>query len=97
MCVYHWRLAPADLQAAVYHHYRQGQSDDGRPSKRWIAAAKAVIAAVAVRERVQQRQLAFCFGREHHTGEAVTRGGRPATAGYPTGYPPNSLKRRGKS
>ena len=35
MCAYHWRLAPADVQAAVYRHYRAGQRDDGNYAGSW--------------------------------------------------------------
>lgn len=42
---------PGHIQRAVYAAYRPGQeTGDGRPSKQWIAAAHAAIAAVQLAE-----------------------------------------------
>ena len=46
MCLRHWRMVPADLQRAVWKHYRPGQCDDKKPSREWHAAADAAIRAV---------------------------------------------------
>lgn len=50
MCFRHWKMVPAELQAAVWKHYRAGQCDDMRPSAAWHEAATAAIAAVYVKE-----------------------------------------------
>jgi hypothetical protein len=47
MCAPHWRLVPRELKEAVRAAYRPGQCDDKRPSREWLEAAKAAIAAVA--------------------------------------------------
>lgn len=46
MCARHWHMVPAELQRAVWAHYRVGQCDDKKPSREWLAAADAAIAAV---------------------------------------------------
>jgi hypothetical protein len=47
MCPRHWSLVPAQLKLAVIRNYRRGQCDDKRPSREWLEAAFAAIAAVA--------------------------------------------------
>lgn len=55
MCGRHWRLVPAELQAAVWRAYRRGQETDKRPSALYLAVATAAIAAVAEIERAADR------------------------------------------
>ncbi len=50
MCFYHWRMVPKDLQREVWRHYRAGQCDDKNPSRDYMAAAKAAIAAVKAKQ-----------------------------------------------
>jgi hypothetical protein len=47
MCAPHWRQVPAEIKAAIWRTYRPGQCDDKRPSREWLDAANAAIAAVA--------------------------------------------------
>jgi hypothetical protein len=51
MCLRHWRMVPKGVQLAVRRSYRPGQCDDKRPSRAWLDAADAAIAAVAAKER----------------------------------------------
>lgn len=51
MCAKHWRMVPANLQAAVWRTYRAGQEIDKRPSHDYLDAARAAIAAVEEKER----------------------------------------------
>ena len=48
MCRGHWFRVPVSLRMAVVRHYRRGQCHDKRPSKEWLAAARAAINAVSV-------------------------------------------------
>ncbi|MEM7019161.1 MAG: hypothetical protein AAF512_17690 [Pseudomonadota bacterium] len=50
MCRRHWRMVPAELQQAVWQHYRKGQERDKRPTRDYLSAAQAAIRAVAVSE-----------------------------------------------
>lgn len=50
MCLRHWRLCPADLQRAVWRHYRPGQEITKNPSEAYMVAQQAAIEAVAARE-----------------------------------------------
>lgn len=60
MCLRHWRMVPRALQRAVWAAYRPGQETDKSPSREYLAAARAAIAAVAAAEtrsaRVKARQ-----------------------------------------
>lgn len=55
MCRRHWAMVPAELQRAVWAHYRAGQEDDKRPSHAWHLAATDAIAAVFELERAAAR------------------------------------------
>lgn len=64
MCRRHWAMVPKDLQRVVWQTYQFGQEAGlVRPSKEYLAAAKAAIAAVAdvegqrAKESVAQREL----------------------------------------
>jgi hypothetical protein len=46
MCGRHWRLVPRALQQDVWRSYRPGQENDKQPSRTYLAAADAAIAAV---------------------------------------------------
>lgn len=50
MCSKHWRMVPKELRDAVWATYRPGQEVDKAPSKAYLDAAAAAIAAVAERE-----------------------------------------------
>ena len=50
MCRAHWHMVPRALQRAVYATYRPGQERTKAPSEEYVAAAKAAIAAVALKE-----------------------------------------------
>lgn len=47
MCPSHWRRVPRDLQARVYATYRPGQEVSKDPTREYVTAAQAAIAAVA--------------------------------------------------
>lgn len=57
MCPRHWAMVPPALQAGVWRHYRTGQEIDKRPTREYLDAAHAAIAAVAVAEKGAQRGL----------------------------------------
>ncbi len=46
MCLQHWRMVPKQLQRNVLARYRRGQCDDKKPSRGYLDAAAAAIAAV---------------------------------------------------
>lgn len=46
MCLMHWRLVPRPLQREVWRYYRPGQCNDQNPSRAYLDAAAAAIAAV---------------------------------------------------
>lgn len=50
MCRRHWAMVPLPLRLAVIKHYRRGQCADKRPTKDWLAAARAAINDVAKQE-----------------------------------------------
>lgn len=50
MCLAHWRMVPGELQRAVRASYRPDQEIDKRPSRDYLAAARAAIEAVAAKE-----------------------------------------------
>lgn len=43
-------MVPMALRWPVIRNYRRGQCDDKKPSREWIAAARAAIDAVAAKE-----------------------------------------------
>lgn len=51
MCRRHWALVPQALQRQVWATYRSGQEVDKRPSRAYLVAADAAVAAVARIER----------------------------------------------
>jgi uracil-DNA glycosylase family 4 len=51
MCRMHWSRVPREIQRRVWATYRKGQCEDRRPSKAWLEAADAAIAAVAALEK----------------------------------------------
>lgn len=53
MCARHWRMVPAKLQADVWRTYRAGQEIDKKPTREYLAAARAAVEAVAAKERPQ--------------------------------------------
>lgn len=53
MCLLHWRMVPKQLQRNVLARYRRGQCDDKRPSREYLDAAAAAIAAV--QDKLQQK------------------------------------------
>jgi hypothetical protein len=61
MCLPHWRQVPPALKAGVWRHYRRGQERDKNPSAEYLAAARAAIDAVALREGKSTIDL---FGRK---------------------------------
>lgn len=51
MCRKHWFMVPRALRAAVLQNYRRGQCDDwSMVSSSYIAAQKAAVNAVAIKE-----------------------------------------------
>lgn len=50
MCLAHWRRVPHDLQRAVWATYREGQEITKTPSREYVHAAEAAIAAIAAKE-----------------------------------------------
>ena len=50
MCAQHWFMVPTSLRWPVIRNYRRGQCDDKKPSREWVAAARAAIDAVAQAE-----------------------------------------------
>jgi hypothetical protein len=58
MCSRHWYMVPRHIRRRVWHHYREGQCDDKRPSQAWLEAADDAIAAVWEREN-------SCRGSRH--------------------------------
>lgn len=50
MCPRHWGMVPKDLQRRVWATYRDGQEQDKKPSADYLAAARAAINAVALKE-----------------------------------------------
>jgi len=50
MCKRHWFMVPPNIRRAVWSTYRDGQCNDKRPSRAWLSAADAAIAAVYTRE-----------------------------------------------
>lgn len=63
MCPPHWRRVPANVQQAVYRHYRVGQCDDKNPSAAWHEAADAAIGFVAMKE---ERIVTITEGKAMH-------------------------------
>ncbi len=61
MCPGHWRLVPEALRAEVWRAYRPGQEKDKRPSREYLAAARAAIDAVAEREGKRRSMAARLF------------------------------------
>jgi len=47
MCPRHWYMVPAPLRREVWRTYRPGQEVDKSPSRSYVDAADAAIAAVA--------------------------------------------------
>ena len=47
----HWFMVPKPLRDAIWRHYRPGQEVTKDPSKAYVAAGTAAIAAVALKER----------------------------------------------
>lgn len=59
-CRPHWYRLPPPLRARIWQTYRAGQEDDGRPSRDYLAAARAVqewIAAQAAEAAPAQGSL----------------------------------------
>ena len=50
MCPQHWKKVPRELQLDVWKHYRIGQEVDKKPTREYLAAARAAINAVAEKE-----------------------------------------------
>jgi len=50
MCKPHWYMVPKPLRKEVWRTYRKGQEVTKDPSREYLAAAKAAIAAVAEKE-----------------------------------------------
>lgn len=50
MCGRHWRMVPHALQAAVWGEYVPGQETRKDPTRDYLDAARAAIAAVAAKE-----------------------------------------------
>lgn len=50
MCLRHWRMVPRELQRDVWAHYVAGQEKTKRPTREYLAAAAAAVAAVAEKE-----------------------------------------------
>lgn len=50
MCKQHWSMVPADLQAAVWGHYRPGQERDKNPSAEYMRASMNAIKSVLRQE-----------------------------------------------
>lgn len=55
MCLKHWRMVPLALQRAVWRYYRPGQEVDKKPSRDYLAAARAAIDAVAAIEAKEKQ------------------------------------------
>lgn len=55
MCKEHWAQVPSALKFQVIKHYRSGQCADKRPSREWIAAARAAISHVATGEAIMKQ------------------------------------------
>ncbi len=50
MCLRHWRMVPKALQNLIWHHYREGQEIDKKPTAEYIATAFVSISTVALAE-----------------------------------------------
>lgn len=50
-CKQHWYMVPKPLRDAIWRTYRRGQEVTKNPSKAYVAAATAAIAAVALKEQ----------------------------------------------
>lgn len=48
---------PAAEQRAIWTHYRKGQEIDKKPTREYLAALRAAVAAVAAAERGAQGSL----------------------------------------
>lgn len=58
MCNLHWWMVPRPLRQQITLSYRPGQCDDKKPSKEWVEAAQAAIAAVKEKEAERERRRA---------------------------------------
>jgi len=50
MCRTHWKKVPKKLKDAVWANYKDGQCK-GRPSDKWLRAARTAITSVLKEER----------------------------------------------
>lgn len=58
MCPRHWAMIPAELQRAVWQHFRPGQEISKDPGGNYLRAAKAAIDAVAAADGIVSPQAA---------------------------------------
>src|SRR5271163_2281815 len=62
MCLKHWCMVPKLVQDLIWHHYREGQEVDKKPSVEYIAMAFASVSCVAMKEG---RTLPSLTGETH--------------------------------
>lgn len=84
MCTQHWYMVPKDLQAAVWHAYRPGQEVTKDPTREYLDAATAAIAAVAAAEA--RRGVPALTVSEPYASLIIFAGKDVENRTWPTGY-----------
>jgi hypothetical protein len=80
MCLRHWKMVPAELQRAVWAHYRPGQEISKDPTHEYQEAARAAIDAVAALEEAnEQRGSPDADRAAQNSGQRTTRARRRVT------------------
>lgn len=65
MCLKHWNMLSVRLKLDIHKHYRKGQCKDKRPSRLFIASAKAAVYYVAIQENLIKRKISRAIKGNH--------------------------------
>lgn len=60
-CADHWCMLPKTAQSVIYREYRAGQERDKRPSARYLVAQAMVVAFVAGKDGIWNRDQIDAF------------------------------------